>query len=375
MRDFVQLIRQKLNHLFLCASVCFLLIPPAQLRQVGSAQPGDEAAETAIEPVPFAFSIEELSLSTRHGVIVQDSFNQDGKFQPPEISGRAAGTAGYFLSLGHINGANVKGGVLRIDQTNTINAYGTFVAKFVLPFDTRGGLSFSGGETFGDLVMSTKIRSPDLHGHERLKIGFGDIATMGAVASISLQRDSISLQRQGRAAWDEITLDRADISGLANVQEIELVLKVDAQGRFSGLARIRSDGKEREISLSHSDPVARINPDNANLTANLFIEDLPKPRVFSVYPESLPVAKLREMAGTIPLRVVGTGFAPDTVVEIVPSGEGKENPVAATDIRLLQSNSYLSARVRLPELGAKDYSLRITTGAQTTFRRNVIHVY
>ena len=348
---------------------------PAQPTRGARAAPADETSDTAVEPVPFSFLIDELSLSSRGRLILRDSFDRDGRFQPPEIGGKPAGAGGYFLSLGRINGLNVRGGALKIDQTDTVNAYGTFVAKFILPVDERGLLAFSGAETFGDLVLSARICAPVLRGHERLKIGIGDMATMGALASLSLQKDSVSLQRQGRAAWDEVVLDRVDISRLAGLQEVELILKIDAQGQISGLTKIRSGGKEQEFALTPHDPWARISPDNPNLSANVFVEDLPKPRIFAIYPQSLPVEKLRELKGTLPLRIVGTGFAPDSEVELIPSGDEGGSPIQASDVRLLTANIFLSARITLPEVAAKEYSLRITTGDQTTLRRNVIHVY
>ncbi|MBV8855426.1 MAG: hypothetical protein JOZ02_00560 [Acidobacteria bacterium] len=348
---------------------------PAQAPKPRAARPAADAPETAVEPVPFSFYIEELSLSSRGRVILEDSFDSAGRFQPAEVGGKPAGAARYFLSLGRLGGPNVKGGALRVDQSDTINAYGTFVSKFVLPVDERGRLAFSGEELFGDLLLSVRVRAPALRGHERLKIGIGDMATMGALASISLQKDSISLQRQGRAAWDEVLLDRVDISRMANLQEVELTLKIDARGQFSGLTKIRGGGKEQEFALRADDPWARISPDNPNLSANVFVEALPKPRIFALYPQSLPLEKLRQLKGAVPLRIVGTGFAPDTEVEVVPPGGGPAAPIQASEVKLLTANTYLSAKVTLPEAGAGDYSVRVTTGEQSTLRRNIIHVY
>jgi len=333
-----------------------------------------DATDTSVEPVPFKFLVDEVTMVAKGRTLVKDSFDREGKFQPAEVGGKAADKCGYYVSLGHISGASVKGGVLTIDQTNAINAYGDFVFKFILPIDDRGTVMFAGNDTFGDLVLSVKLKAPRLNGHERFKVGFGDLSNLGGLASISLQKGSVSLQRQGRTAWEETLLKVADISELPSPDEIELSITVGAQGQLSGMARVTSGGKDHDYPLLTQDPRARINPQNANLTANIFIEAIPKPRIFAVHPPHLTAQRLREMKGQLLMKVFGTGFAADSRVELIPVGDDGKHAIEAEETQLVYSNSVLTVKATVPEPWATDYTVRVISGSESTTRKAAVRI-
>src|SRR5205085_423308 len=110
------------------------------------AKPAVEKTESAIEPIPFRFDVDEISLTSRDKLIVHDAFDRDGRFQPPEINGAPPNKGGYYVSFGRVEAANVKGGALTIDQTHTVNAYGDFVTMISLPIDNRGKLTFAAAD-------------------------------------------------------------------------------------------------------------------------------------------------------------------------------------------------------------------------------------
>ena len=333
-----------------------------------------DAPDTSVEPVPFRFMVDEITLVSKGRVLLKDSFDREGRFQPAEVGGKPADKSDYYVSLGHLNGTSVKGGVLTIDQTNTINAYGDFVFKFIVPVDERGAMMFAGADNFGDLVFTVKLRAPRLNGHERFKVGFGDLSNLGGLASISLQKNSVSLQRQGRTAWEETLLKVVDISEYPRPDQIELSITVGAQGQLSGMAKVTSGGKDHDFPLQAQDPRARINPANANLSANIFIESIPKPRIFAVYPPHLTAQRLREMKGELLLKVFGTGFAADSRVELIPAGDDGKNAIEAEETQLVYSNSVLAARVMVQEPWAAAYTVSVISGSEKSARRSAIRI-
>lgn len=340
------------------------------------AKPTVEKSETAIEPIPFRFEVDEITLVSRDKVIVHDSFDREGKFQPPEINGAPPNKGGYYVSFGRVEGTNVRGGALTIDQTQTVNAYGDFVAMISLPMDSRGKLTFAAADAFGDLVYTVKVRTPKMKGPERFKIGIGAMESyLGGLASMSLQRDSITIQRQGRRAWDEVILDKVDTSKFPNPEWVEMTFRLDAEGKISGLARIKNDGQVLEFKLSPTGG-DRVNPEQqTNLAANIFIETLPKPRIFAVHPQNITAEKLREAKGLIPITVYGVGFTSDAQIEILPDDAAAQEPVKASGARLVFPNSILNAKVALKNFEPKDYTVRITTGGETISRKSVLRVF
>jgi hypothetical protein len=349
---------------------------PVEADRDKHSKPAAEKNETAIEPIPFRFEIDEISLMSRDKVIVHDSFDRDGKLQPPEINGTPPNKGGYYVSFGRIEGANVRGGALTIDQTQTINAYGDFVAMVSLPMDNRGKLTFAAVDTFGDLVYTVRVRAPKLKGPERFKIGIGSMESyLGGLASMSLQKDSITIQRQGRRAWDEVILDKLDTSKFPNPEWVEMIFKVDAEGKIAGQARIKNEGQVFEFKLSPTGGDRIIPEQQANLAANIFIETLPKPRIFAVHPQNITAEKLREAKGVIPITVYGVGFTSDAQIEILPDDGAAQEPVKASGARLVFPNSILNAKVAFKNFEPKDYTVRITTGGETISRKSVLRVF
>src|SRR5258706_243860 len=102
-----------------------------------------------------------------------------------------------------------------------------------------------------------------------------------------LLRAGRSSRIHSTAKGNSSPLKGADLPEFPNPDEIDLTLTVGAQGQLSGMARVPSGGKDHDYPLLTQAPRARINPQNANLTANIFIESIPKPRIFAVHPPHL----------------------------------------------------------------------------------------
>ncbi|HEU4388208.1 MAG TPA: hypothetical protein VFV34_10445 [Blastocatellia bacterium] len=339
-------------------------------------KPANDKSESEIEPIPFRFLIDEISLTSKGNVIVRDSFDRDGRLQPSEINGAPATKGNYYVSFGRIGPSNVKGGALVIDESQTINAYGDFVAMMSLPIDNRGKLTFTATEMFGDLAYSVRLRAPKLRGPERFKIGIGAMESfLGGLASISLQKNSITLQRQGRRAWDEVILDKVDTSKFTSPEWVEITFRADADGNISGAVKIKSEGQVFDFTLRSPNAGDRVAPmQQNNVTANIFIETLPRPRVFALHPQNVTAKTLKDAKGVLPITVYGVGFAGDAQVELFPDDEKAQAAVKASGVRLLYPNSMLGGKVVLPDLEPKSYSVRITSGGETTVRKGVLYV-
>jgi Fe2+ transport system protein FeoA len=324
----------------------------------------------------------------------------------------------YRVDLGQISAANVRDGVLEIDQDATSNIwhgpqgnYGhtlhrndSYVAMFTLPINVAGGTTLLGRDAFG-LEFSVRLRGPHLTGFEKLKIGLMDTEGYKSVAAVSVGRlplpghktsdttNILDLVSQpaivlGRveepAVRGEILLDYAKIEQPDAMDSLEMVLRVGNEGQLSGLARITSGGQVKELALDpktrgpQDDAFAARShvPENMKLAATLFVETLPGLEVNHVYPKEVAVRDLSD-ADKVRFRIEGFGFGPDSRVEIVPEGtQGAPIPAEAIHRQKVAApeGTVLLADIGLPaQVGS--YGLRVTTGGQSTVFKNAVRVF
>jgi hypothetical protein len=78
------------------------------------------------QPSPFQFEIEAVTLKFADRVMLHDEFGRAGVLRPMEIEGRRVATTEspeYTVEFGRLSRANVRNGVLRIDQNATTNRW------------------------------------------------------------------------------------------------------------------------------------------------------------------------------------------------------------------------------------------------------------
>jgi hypothetical protein len=277
-----------------------------------------------------------------------------------------------------------------------------------LPINMAGRSTFLGHEAFG-LEYSVRLRKPRFHGFEKLKIGLMDMESFKSLGAVSVGRLPLPLpSRDGDApsttnilervcepaivlgrveepeVRGEIVLDYAELQQFAEIDTLEMLLRVGGEGQLSGIARIAARGEVREIELKPRklEPrefyESRSNlPANARLAATLFVETIPRPQVQRVEPREVAVRDLGSEE-KVRFRIEGFGFGPDTRVEILPHGT-REEPISAVAIqrqRALRSpeGTVLLADIRLP-VRAENYSLRVSTGGQRVVLKNALRVF
>lgn len=346
-----------------------LMAAAVLLRTASSQTPG--TADT-FGPVPFTVQISELSLSFKDGLIFRDIFDQAGRFGPTEFRGTRTVAQSYLVSMGSVDGSNVEGGVLTITERSTINPYGPYAAKIILPVDTQGRVTFAGQEAFGDFDLSVSMERPRIPASARFSIGIGDMETLGIEGAVSVSGDSVLLERSGRTIWDHLVIERQPAPDLPEADEVALRLHVNGQAHFSASALIKTHGGRREVVLDPPDPRATIRSTGATLSANVFVETPPKPQIFSVFPRDLTKEKLREKSGVFMLKIAGVGFCCDTEVELF---DDRGLVARADDVRPLAGNIGVIASIRLPEGAGRGFSLRVKTAGQTVTIPNALRVY
>jgi hypothetical protein len=330
-----------------------------------------------LEPVPYRFEVEEISLASRGRMLTRDGFDRAGAFRPAEVAGRTAHRVPYFINMGYIDGTYVRDGRLKIDQSCSINPFENFAFDFSLPIDERGRYSFYGKELFGDLQFRAKVIRPRIIGPEKFKIGLVDDYIFLNAAMVSLEKDKVTLQRQGGeprtiTPFLETTFGEVDLTKFGDLDEVELLFSVDAMARATGVIKIRAGGATEVFHLKADAPWARLNP-QGRYSAHVFVEDLAQPRIFSVFPENVSAEEMRTGAGNLRMKVFGIGFGEDARLELVPEGGGESVWARDEDIKVLMFNMGIETRVVLPtEPGA--YTVRLHTAGTTATRQRGLRV-
>ena len=407
------------SKVFLTILVLLLVLVPVR----GARAEGPASASALPQrPSPFQFEIEEITLKSGGKVLLHDQFQRQGKLKPAEMEGRSLAAAEgpeYRVDLGQISAANVRDGVLRLDQDatsnlwhgpqgnygHTLHRHDSYVAMFTLPVNLAGGTTFLASEA-GGLELSVRLRAPRLNGFEKLKIGLMDTEQFKSVAAMSVGRlpftgptlpgaedgsksespnlfdfvnqPAIVLGRvEEPRVRGEMVMDYAKLEQLDAIKTLEMVLRVAPDGRVSGLARIDAGGKVKEVELQPKSDAQASLPANVRLAATLFVETLPGVEVNRVYPKEVAVRDLGS-ADTVRFRIEGFGFGPDSRVEIIPEGSPAE-PIRAAAIHGQRVPGTPEGTVLLADIGLParvgSYGLRVTTGGQTTVFANAVRVF
>jgi hypothetical protein len=400
------------SKVFLVLVILLLVLVPVRAAQA------EGPARLPQQPSPFQFEVEEITLKLRDGVVLHDDFQRQGGLKPAEMEGRklaAAEGPEYRVDLGQISAANVRDGVLAVNQEvtsnlwhgpqgnygHTLHRHDSYVAMLTLPINLAGGLAFPASDALG-MEFSVRLRAPRLTGFEKLKIGLMDLEAYRSLAAISVgrlplpgsperakaqstnllelvSRPAIVLGRvEEPAVKGEILLDYAKIEKFDEIESLEMVLRVGSEGRLSGLARIHAGGQVKEMALEPESQDSRATlPANVRLAATLFIETLPGLEVNRVYPKEVAIGDLAE-SDKVRFRIEGFGFGPDSRVEIVPEGAPGE-PIRAAEIHRQKGTGTPEGTVLLADIGLPSregsYGLRVTTGGQTTVVDNAVQVY
>jgi hypothetical protein len=398
-----------------------------------SSEPSAAPPPTATQPSPFAFEIEELTLKFGERVIVHDRFQRPGVLEPLEIEGRrltASAGPRYAVELGTLPPGNVRDGALRVDEKSTTNVWlgpkGTFghrlhhhdvfITLVTIPISTAGESTFLAGDAL-PLEFSVRLRKPRFAGFEKLKIGLLDIEAFKNVAAVGIgrlpmaradggqydvahgaptqsaaaarlnildivARPAVTLNRvEEPDVLGEIVLAHADLPS-TEADSVEMSLRADAEGRLTAFARFAEDGHSKEMRF---EPTTRLPgrqlsrlSRNTKLSATLYVETLPRPAVFKVEPNRLSSGE-RRSAGTVRFRIEGMGFGADTRVEIVPENAAG-GALVADGLELQRKaggpeGTVLFADVALRTAHPDTYSLRLTSGGQTTVVHKAVQLF
>ncbi len=327
-----------------------------------------------LQPVPYRFMVEEIELTARGRHLMRDGFDRAGVFRPAQVGGREAADVGYFVNMGSLDGSAVRNGRLHIEQSCSINPFENFACDFSLPVDDHGRRSFVGSEYFGDLELHARLAQPRIGGPEKFKLGLVDDQLFFGAATVSYEKDKVTLERQGGeprtvTPFLETTFDEVDLKPFGAIDELDLRLRVDVAGRATATATVRAGGAVEVFRLTTDTPWARLNP-RGRYSAHVFIEDLAQPRIFSVYPETITAEQLKMTRGAVPMKVFGIGFGEDSNLEIVPAGGGEAAWAREADI--LMFNMGLKTKIVLPSLDPGAYTVRVhSSGMSASVERGL----
>lgn len=333
------------------------------------------ATRVPLEPVPYQFHVDHVSLQSRGRTVFSDAFDRPGAFAPAPIAGQEGTSHGYFVNMGTIDGSYVHDGALNIDQTCSINPFENFAFDFSLPIDDRGTYSFYGRDLF-DLDVEATLRHPRIVGPEKFKVGLVDDQMFFGAAMVSFEKDKVTLHRQGGeprsiTPFLETTFDELDLKRFKDIEELNLRLSVDRAGRATGIVTVHAGGPPEVFRLTADVPWARLSP-MGRYSAHVFVEDLAKPRIFAVYPESITVDQLRASGGILQMKVFGIGFGEDASVELARVGGG--TPAAARDADILMFNMGLKTTVHMPSGDAGSYTVTVHTAGLSASIPNGLRV-
>jgi hypothetical protein len=327
------------------------------------------ATRVPLEPVPYRFDVAEIALSARGRVLMSDGFDRAGNFWPAEVAGQTGEVPPYRVNMGFVDGSFVQDGQLKINESCSINPFENFAFDFSLPIDERGRYSFIGRELFGDLQFRAKIIRPRIQGPEKLKIGLVDDQIFLNAAVVSLEKGKVTLERQGGeprtlTPFLETTFGEVDLTRFGDLDEVEMIFGVDAAGRASGVVKVRSGGSGEAFHLIADAPWARLDL-NARYSAHVFVEDLARARIFSVYPENVTAEQLKSSGGTLRVKVFGIGFGEDARLEVTREDDGASAWSRPEDGKVLMFNMGLETKIALPRLEPGSYTVRIHTAGAT----------
>jgi len=401
--------------------------PPQPVPPRPAGAPLAVPASTKTSPTPFQFDVEALTLNVANNAVLTERYATERRFRPVVGLGKvsASNIRGGLLRIDQNSTTNIWLGPAGTFG-HRLHHRDVYVALMTLPIDTAGRSTFTGSEAF-PLQFTVRLKNPRFSGFEKFKIGLLDVEAFKAVASIAVGRvptpfpvgggggggggvggglgggfggggfggggggsktvdigdlvsnPAVILNRvEEPDIMGEIILDHQPL-GVDAADAIELTLRVERDGRIGGVARVTAAGQTRDIELAPKGTTDFFTrraslPMNARLAAPVYVETLPKPTVVKVTPNQLTRNDLRSGgANRVNLRVEGVGFGPDTRLEIVPEGASgpAAAPIKATGLKLERKEGAAEGATLLAEVPAdairgRSYSVRITTGGQTT---------
>jgi hypothetical protein len=341
-------------------------------------QPSGAASPGGLIPREFEFVIDDLTVTSKGQVVVEDGFDRAGVLHPAKIRGKSAARAAYVISRGRIDGSRVRGGRLVMDQGGMVNTFESFWADLVVPIDEGGRTWFLGKELFGDLEVSCKVIAPRIVGPSRFTIGLVDLNNWFTMGAVSVGPEEVRLQRQGHPRFPYLPFihsrfDRVDLLAYKNLEAVEMTVRIGAQGQLTGSTRIHDSGKAQSFDMSAKPDWAKLDPEG-QYAVQLSWETWPKPRLWAFHPQYLKRDELNETGGFVELMVFGIGIFENSEVEIFRLDGDAKRPAEVREVKGLLMRHGITVKAILPHPYTGDYTVRVTTGGETTEIRNAFRV-
>ena len=241
---------------------------------------------------------------------------------------------------------------------------------------------FMGRDMFGDLVVSATVRLPSkgFAGFEKFVVGITDVDGRRPAGKISLRKDRILLegirltkpQNEDFQPWEEVQLAKEDLSRFQAIQQVQLTMRVDAQGKMSATARVVNNGKTlAPFQLKATGPQSQLDIAR-KYAAGIYVEGLPKPVIGKITPHQVLLGSLNGERA-IDVEVFGVGFGPDAKVELIQEN-GTDTAARVSDVSVDPHNTEIKAKVSFVKTGPAVYSLKLTTQSQTAYLKNAIRL-
>jgi len=366
---------QRLAVLAVCGGVivCGVGGVAEERRQAPAAAP-----RTGLIPRDFEFVVDDLKVTSKGQILLEDGFDRNGVLYPAKVRGKSTQGTPYLVSRGLIDGSRVRGGHLVMDQTGMVNTFETFSSDFVVPIDESGRTWFVGKELFGDLEISCKVLAPRIDGPSRFSIGLVDLSDWFTLGAVSVGPEEVRLQRQGHPKFPYLPFihsrfDRVDLLPYKNLEAVEMTLKVGAQGQLTGNAKIHDSGKVQSFDMVAKPDWAKLDPEG-QYAVQLLWETWPKPRLWAFHPQYLKTEDLKATGGFAELMVFGIGIFDNSQVEIFRMDGGEKRQADVREVKGLLTRHGVALKVILPYPYTGDYTVRVTTGSDTVERQNAFRV-
>jgi len=384
--------------LLLCAVIIIITITLGQRVPDGAAQVGPRPASPTTEASPVQFMIDEITLMSKNRVIARNNFKETGKFRAQLSSAAPAQAVPFIVRFGRLSDADVIGGALRINEkslanlatTATVatlgplnvgdppprNAVATYGALFSVPMDARGNAAFAATEMLADMTLTLKFHTPRMAGNEKLTLGLTDVEAFRPAVTLSVRKDLIRLDRiqGGRAKgfpWTEVPVGRAAVRGVRDIRSGQITLRITGGQLTGSVILAGGDGRQQIFKLGGG-TAGRLDM-RREYAASIFVEALPMPGIEQVNVAKLTLKELRRMRKAAPVQVNGVGFGPDAQLEVYPDGQ-EARKVRISRLTVAPGNTRIEAMALLADAPAKSYTIKITSGGQTTTSPGAIRV-
>ena len=389
----------KEKYLFLCAALTFFTIASTHQAPTGLAQTGTRPVAPTTEASPFQFMIDEITLMSKNRVIARNNFKETGKFRALISGAATAPTAPFVVRFGHLSDTDIVNGALQVSERSLVNlassasvmtlgqlnvgdpaprnAVATYGALFSVPMDSNGNATFAAPEMLADMALSVKFHTPNMSGNEKLTVGLTDVEAFRPAATLSVRKDLIRLDRikPGPAKgypWSEVTVARAEVREVRDIRSGQITLRVTG-GQLTGTVNlVGRDGKQQGYKLAGNRTAGTLDM-HREYAASIFVETLPRPGVKQVNVAKFTLSELRRTKAATPIQIDGLGFGPDVQLEVYPDGQ-EARKARIRQIVVSPGNTRIEAKASLADAPARSYTVRITSGGQTTTLAGAIRV-